>query len=101
MNTFSNGNFQDNSEKNIIPVKSKGKVPDFSVWNDELDRLNKEEVILSKKIKEITIKFRELQIKRKPCNKEKLPSCDKRQKELEKSLIYLDSLLNYRKKPFL
>lgn len=96
--TLSNVGFNYNSAKAILPAKIKPKLSDYRMWNQELERLNKEELLLCKKIKNISIKFKELQLKRIVTEANPTPSCDRRQKSLERSLKHINYLLKTRKK---
>ena len=62
-------------------------------WQEDLDRINKEEMSLKKNIKELNAKYEKIVMRkrRNSGNEEKV--ADKKQKELERSLLYIDGLL--------
>ena len=62
-------------------------------WQEDLDRINKEEISIKRSIKEINAKY-QLSIMKKQQNSFDQESIeDKKQKELERSLAYIDDLL--------
>ena len=66
---------------------------DLKQWQEDLDRINKEEISIKRSIKEINAKY-QLSIMKKQQNSFDQESIeDKKQKELERSLAYIDDLL--------
>jgi predicted RNase H-like nuclease (RuvC/YqgF family) len=94
------------SPKSLKQLQQKPKKPiwkatqkEINEWRDELQRINKEELSIKKTLKELNLKYQQMLQKKIESPISIMSIEDKKQKELERSLIYIDSLLkNLRKK---
>ena len=62
-------------------------------WQEDLDRINKEEISIKRSLKEINTKYNLSIVKKQNKSLDQEFIEDKKQKELERSLAYIDDLL--------
>ena len=81
--------------KLIKPKKTpwKASQKDLKHWKDELAKINKEELAIKRTIKELNAKFQVITMKKYQNSLDNELIEDKKQKEIERSLVHIDSLL--------
>lgn len=73
---------------------------DLKQWEEDLGRISKEEAFLKKTIRELNVKYQKITAYRFEKDKEISTVEDKRQKELERSLVHIDNLLRGMRKKY-
>ena len=90
--SIANNKFQ--AKKVLWKVSQK----DLKQWQDDLERISKEELALKRSLKDINFRYQYLIEKNHEKFHESEPPEDKKQKELERSLMFLSTLLNSMRK---